>query len=337
MPKIGSVGYSGNTPLKQVHFQEILGMHLKIVKHIFNKDYLWHEKVYYYYDLTSGAGRVNGDLGSPLIFMRSIHNFNMPIDAHFIEKDEDAFASLMENTNDGYRYDGQVKLFNDPYEAVLKQLVQINYEKDHYGLLYVDANGMPPDFESIINFFKKKHNKRIDLMIHCPTTSLKRVRKSSRHPSEKYLAEILLEIDKEFWIIREPFHQWGWTFLIGTNWDAFPEFVHINFYRLSSNEGMKIFEWLNFTADELNERNFYRNYPEYLQHPIFQLIRRERFAFARKNTGHRYGKTLCEVCKKEVATESHHLIYAPWGYFDVLNNIIAVCHRCHCKLENKEN
>lgn len=45
----------------------------------------------------------------------------------------------------------------------------------------------------------------------------------------------------------------------------------------------------------------------------------------------------CERCKAAKATEPHHLRYPKWGTIDVPENMIAVCHECHCVLHNKES
>jgi len=71
----------------------------------------------------------------------------------------------------------------------------------------------------------------------------------------------------------------------------------------------------------------YKTYQEYLQHPKYKVVRNERMLFA---------KGLCEICNS-LATEVHHRRYPKWGTFDVMSNIIAVCHHCHCKIHNKDN
>jgi hypothetical protein len=71
----------------------------------------------------------------------------------------------------------------------------------------------------------------------------------------------------------------------------------------------------------------YSSYAEYLRLPEFRAIRRQVFARA-------HG--VCERCKARPATEPHHLRYPPWGTLDVPENLIAVCHECHCKIHRKE-
>ena len=71
----------------------------------------------------------------------------------------------------------------------------------------------------------------------------------------------------------------------------------------------------------------YSSYREYLNHPRFKAVRRKVFQRA---------GGICEHCKERPATEPHHLRYPPWGQFDTPDNLIAVCHACHCKLHGKE-
>lgn len=30
-------------------------------------------------------------------------------------------------------------------------------------------------------------------------------------------------------------------------------------------------------------------------------------------------------------------MYPPWGTFDTEENLLAVCHRCHCDIHGKDN
>jgi hypothetical protein len=46
---------------------------------------------------------------------------------------------------------------------------------------------------------------------------------------------------------------------------------------------------------------------------------------------------MCERCHGRPPTEPHHLRYPSWGTFDVPENMIAVCHPCHCQIHGKAN
>lgn len=79
-------------------------------------------------------------------------------------------------------------------------------------------------------------------------------------------------------------------------------------------------------ATQPSSRSPYRTYREYLRHPEFLKIRAQ--VFARANG-------LCEQCGINPPTEPHHLRYPPWGTFDVPENMLAVCHPCHCDFHGK--
>ena len=71
----------------------------------------------------------------------------------------------------------------------------------------------------------------------------------------------------------------------------------------------------------------YSTYSEYLNHPKFKAIRHIVMKGA---------KWVCHDCKKARATQVHHLKYPPWGTFDVPENLVAICYKCHCVRHNKE-
>lgn len=71
----------------------------------------------------------------------------------------------------------------------------------------------------------------------------------------------------------------------------------------------------------------YRDYGEYLTHPRYRAVR----AAAMEKASWR-----CQCCGAE-ATEVHHLVYPPWGEFDVVENLLPVCHICHCIIEGKDS
>lgn len=70
----------------------------------------------------------------------------------------------------------------------------------------------------------------------------------------------------------------------------------------------------------------YATYAEYLRHPRFRAVRRQVIERA---------GGICERCRSRPVTEVHHVRYPPWGTFDVPENLIAICHPCHCKEHGK--
>jgi hypothetical protein len=70
----------------------------------------------------------------------------------------------------------------------------------------------------------------------------------------------------------------------------------------------------------------YQTYDEYLRHPLYRIARS--VAMERANG-------ICERCGHALATETHHQKYPAWDTFDTPSNLLAVCHPCHCEIENK--
>jgi HNH endonuclease len=71
----------------------------------------------------------------------------------------------------------------------------------------------------------------------------------------------------------------------------------------------------------------YRSYAEYLADPRYRRVRR----IAMNRAGWR-----CQRCGNP-ATEVHHVRYPPWGTFDVPENLMPICHACHCAEHGKDD
>lgn len=335
MPKNGSVGYSDITPIKQSHLKEILDTHIRIVKAIQKKwlESKWAESNYAYYDIYAGPGRINKDFGSPIIFIDLAKKYKIPYQAILIENNKDTYQMLESTINQRYGegLPQHILCFGDN-EDILKRVINNPPFKKQFGLLYADPNGCP-NFRDIAKISNIKQYEKMDILINCPAAAQKRALKISKCTGHtQNLSEELLSINKNYWIIREPYGNWQWSFLIGTNWDSFPEFRHLGFHRLSTDKGREIFMKLVYTAKELasiEKYGHYYSYAEgYLGHPLFKFVRKEVFGRANKK---------CEICKLYPPTDVHHKKYPKWGTFDSPDNLIAICHRCHCKVHEKES
>lgn len=71
----------------------------------------------------------------------------------------------------------------------------------------------------------------------------------------------------------------------------------------------------------------YSTYSEYLKHPNFLSVKRR---VLERDGGE------CVFCRQP-SRVVHHLRYPRWGTFDVPDNLITVCHTCHCVIEGKES
>jgi len=246
MPKRNGAGESRYTPLKQSHFREILETQTAIVREILKKGSNWNgtNKNYWYYDLYSGGGFTAGQKGSPLIFIETMKKFGLKYRAFFYDENkENAFnlSKLLGNDLNSH-------IFHSNNSLVLSNNNGIGFTK--YGLVYTDPNGTP-DFDVLHKLFLREDFKKIDLLINMSATAVKRALncKTCKDHTQR-LAEYLSMVNKNFWIIREPYDKWQWIFLIGTNWNAFPRFKHLGFYDLKSKDGSELLKYLNTTQKE---------------------------------------------------------------------------------------
>jgi len=68
----------------------------------------------------------------------------------------------------------------------------------------------------------------------------------------------------------------------------------------------------------------YKNYNEYLATPEFRAVRQMVML----------EHSRCCRCGAK-ATQVHHIVYPPWGWLDVPENLVPVCYWCHCVIEKK--
>jgi hypothetical protein len=57
-------------------------------------------------------------------------------------------------------------------------------------------------------------------------------------------------IGKAVWIVRRPYETFGWTFLIGTHWDSFPQSKQHGFRGLWTPQGREIMRRLDYNWEE---------------------------------------------------------------------------------------
>ena len=65
----------------------------------------------------------------------------------------------------------------------------------------------------------------------------------------------------------------------------------------------------------------YSSYAEYLRTPTLMAVKKQ---VAERSCGQ------CELCGRSPATEYHHVRYCAWGQYDPPENLLHVCHDCHC-------
>lgn len=256
MPVINDMGISEITPIKQEHFRMIIKTHLRIARGVIHN---WQQKgwrvdpSYHYFDITAGAGKDGyGNIGSPLIFLEEIQQIDVPFKAIFIEQNPENLKKLQ---CDCHAFREHIQLVCGNHSEILPGLFG-RAKIRQFGLLYVDPNGVF-DVDVLKLFSQQYCYDKIDILINCNGTAIKRERESSTCTDNRTLEDRLREINKKYWIVREPYGKAQWSFLLGTQWDAFPEFKNIHFYKLSSTKGKAFFDKVNFTTKERNQQSQY--------------------------------------------------------------------------------
>lgn len=297
MPIDNNIGHGNCTASKQEGLSIILRQHIAIVKYIFAKPYI-KPKQYIYIDLYAGSGKNQEEDcdGSPVIFLREAIG-NIDYRAFFIEVEPGNSIYLRAAVS----FANHHEVILGDNRDVLPRILQSIPPKS-YGLIYADPNGLL-DFDLLADAAKKCP--KLDVLIRYQAASYKR---NGRTLSRENLLKI-----KSQWILRQPEDKHQWTFLFGTNYVDYKAWKTHGFYRWDDPIGIDIFNRLIYTREELATLNQMDLFPESVRSKVF------------KRSG-----GICEVCKTRQATEINHLSYQP--PVDIPENMMAVCHQCHCKI-----
>jgi hypothetical protein len=295
---------------------------------------------YVFVDLHGGPGNLSYDggpefPGSPLIAIELLLASDLPFETIHFEKDADTAVDLQ----------GAIASTGSPHSTVRPErfesgmrrwLQETGPEQYRNGLIYSDPIGEPIPVDTFNEVARCKP--RVDLLAYISATNQYKRPNGSGYGHGRRPADDILAVRKKHVLIREAARAEQYTFILWTNWTDFPKWTARGFHDITSAPGRRILDTLNLTKTELHNgantplpfesrpEPSYRSYREYLRHPKFLKVRA--VVFDRANG-------LCERCHQQPPTEPHHLRYPPWGTFDVPENMIAVCHPCHCEIHGK--
>lgn len=247
MPVENGVGVSEKTPIKEQDFGIFLRWHFIIVKSVWQR---WNipNGVYHYFDANAGPGyHESRDCpGSPMVFLATAKQMGIPYEAHFVEEDECIANALSKRVGKS----PQAHTYCENNMQALPRLLRA-IPLNRFGLIYFDPNG-PPDFDLISKISGMPETQKLDLLVRCSATSVKRVRQYTG----RRLTEQLARINKQIWIIKEigqgdP-HQW--TFLLGTNYANQRDWAREGWLRGDSVAGAIQLERMDSTNAELEAR-----------------------------------------------------------------------------------
>lgn len=336
---------SAETEPKEADFRGILRMHIPICKGIIGR---YGSGSYLYVDLYAGPGCLQHEgrefSGSPLIARDELSHAALPYEAVHFERNPETAATLAEalyvptSLLDCPNPDTS-PIRQEPHESGFPRWLEENgLQPNRYGLVYAD----PINDEIPLDSLNKaaRYLPKVDLLSYVSATQYKRRRgqdiKRNGYSDKPLLSEHIKAVSKRYALIRKPRAAWQFTFVLWSNWVDLPDWNRRGFYRLDSTEGQQILDQLDLNKDEHKAKANtplpfdpdppYRTYREYLRHPRFLAVRKQVFERAG-------GK--CERCGIRPPTEPHHLRYPPWGTFDVPENLVAICHQCHCDAHGK--
>ena len=328
---------SPETEQKERHFRGLQRTHAGICKGIFAKRR--SSLPYLYIDLNGGRGNLEyrGRVfpGSPLIAREELVSAGLSYQALHFECVPGEADLLEKALADGGWPPSSVQRmrFEEGIPLWLNGLGR--REAWRLGLVYSDpiSEPIPVDTFNLIG----ERLPRVDLLAYVSATNQYKRANANGAGHGRRLAEDVQAVNKQCVLIREPRRAEQYTFILWSNWDRLFDWKREGFHRLESGRGKELLAVMDNTKQELHDKRNtplfdvepapYRTYAEYLQHPRFLAVRAQVFERA---------GGICERCGDQPATEPHHLSYPPWGTFDVPENLIAVCHRCHCQAHGKE-
>lgn len=326
MPVINGVGQSEMTPYKQTDLSDILKQHIKTVQAIQFKHH-WAHDTYFYIDMNAGPGCYSEDhVGSPVVFLEMAEILGCKAKAFLIEKNPDTAANL-KDCLDERGYSNWDLFIGDNATAWELAMDALPKNGSAFGIVYSDPNGVP-DFETLASISNRHNTKKIDILIRYSGTSGKRAHKRFGYKS---MLQNLATIKKSHWMVKELItsDRWQWSFLMGLNWGGLGAWGARGWHKADSSAGISILKQLEYTTPELKAEKLYVTYSEYLRSPQYRIVRE--MAIIRS-------KGICERCRVSKVTEVHHIKYPPWGTVEEdASNLLAVCHKCHCEIEGKED
>jgi hypothetical protein len=329
--------FSFETIHKQNKFQEIIERHIAICQKIMAKHRI--NNPYRYFDLNGGTGYIKeiDTYGGAYRFAESANESKLNYTGDIFEIKENHIDPLKQSLE---MFPNMVIHHRD-HNDIVSMMDNVKPEWG-MGLVYADPYGTKIPIESI-NSIGVKY-KGCDVLMYVSTTTFKRVNSVWNLGG---IQEILGDINKKHWYFTKPRSKNQWCFLLGTNWDKFPEYKDIGFYRFDNPSFIDVWEKILYTKKQRDNMkrpkqlslfdsikspssNGWDSYQKYLKSYEFKAVRR--CVMNRANN-------TCEVCKSRRASEVHHIKYSKWynGDVDKSSNIIAICHPCHCDIHKKEN
>jgi three-Cys-motif partner protein len=210
---------------------------------------------YMHFDLNAGSGMNDkvGCIGSPLAFLGAARACGVErYRAFFCDIDRSAVRQLLRRTAiaedpRSFVMHGDNASLCDAIPRIVRDIGGENPGRA-IGSILVDPNGTDVPVAGLA--WVAEQCPQLDIFINVAAAALKRNRAQS-----VAISDLLMAVQKDHWLIREPIGQWQWVMLHGRNLEI-REHRALGFYDLRSRKGEEIFEVCEFTREQ---RHAFRN------------------------------------------------------------------------------
>lgn len=248
---LSTVGCSDHSLFKQDMFRNFMVMHSSICKEIAAK-HRWGQWEYLYIDLFAGPGYLPNKVevaGSPVVAFNALQG-KVPFRMIAFEEDP-VVASLLSERVSG------VSIHHGRYQDIMIPALSSLQARKRCGLVYGDPNELSPKDTSLIDacaaLKKLPVTSFLDILLHIPATTFKRVRGTNRYRDAPHLTDELKRIGKRFIKVSRPDDRHQWTFILLTNFDH-PKFgLSMGWHDSNSDRGRFILDKITLTARERSD------------------------------------------------------------------------------------
>lgn len=257
MPKDQGAGYSAVTPVKHHDLGYIIGTWIGLTSGPKFRGALGAHPEFLYWDTNAGPGMVNGQMGSPLIFLREARLAGEPVRAWFHEKSRTACESL--RLAIAPDWGDRVTVIQGDHAVTVPALMRAgvgSIPSRAYGLAFADPNGRDDLAVDALRAIAKRFP-YVDFVANLGAMHWKRIRSIGK--PGRYLHDDLAEIPKRYTLVRRPVGAHQWAMFLFTNYSGAPQLKKLGFRDIASAEGQEILRRLDLLPSE------------YYQSPLFDL------------------------------------------------------------------
>ncbi len=248
-----TVGCSQHSIFKQQVFHAFMVEHASICREI-GKSRKWNNWEYLYVDLHGGPGYLPIDPGIPgsPVIAASVCDGVVPFRGIVFEANQTTAESLCEKAF------GITVVFGRSEKHIARLAEHLPMNIKRCGLVYADPNTLSPADTSLIDalaiFSQYPSTRYLDILLHVPATTYKRVRGTNKHLDQPCLSEALKRIQKSSVKVSRPDTAQQWTFILMTN-SPHPSFgKRMGWHDISSERGQLILDRLSMTDREREQR-----------------------------------------------------------------------------------